>query len=166
MTNNVVLVGRLSKDVELRYSSSGAAVGRTSIAVQRQFKDKVTGKYEADFINLVLFGKTAEFAANNTVKGNRVAIIGRIQTGSYEGQDGKRVYTTDTVVEQFSPIDWANSDDQGGQPQPNQGKAYGGQQNTPPNGGYAPNTQYQQVDTDQFANSKGPIEVSEDDLPF
>lgn len=152
--NNVQLVGRLTKDVELRYTPSGKANARITVAVNRRFKNP-QGETEADFISVVLWGQQAEFAANNVAKGNRVSVVGRIQTGSYEGQDGKRVYTTDVVAEQFQPIDWANSEPQ--QPVQNSTQpTYGyNQQQTPQNYGNEP-----------FASSNGPMEVSEDMLPF
>lgn len=94
MTNTTVLVGRITKDIELRYSASGVAIARFTLAVNRAFK-----KDEADFINIVTFKKTAENTANFCKKGSQIAVTGRIQTGSYEGQDGKRVYTTEVVAD-------------------------------------------------------------------
>lgn len=92
--NKVVLMGRLTKDVETRYTSEGLAVSRYSLAVDRPGKDK-----GADFINCVAFGKVGEFAEKYLAKGTKVAIVGRIQTGSFENKEGKKVYTTDVVVE-------------------------------------------------------------------
>lgn len=152
--NNVQLVGRLTKDVELRYTPNGKANARITVAVNRRFKNP-QGETEADFISVVLWGQQAEFAANNVVKGNRVSVVGRIQTGSYEGQDGKRVYTTDVVAEQFQPIDWANSEQQ--QPVQN---------NTQPTYGYNQQQAPSKYGQDHFASSAGPTEVSEDMLPF
>lgn len=94
--NHVVLIGRLTKDVEL--SSGTTEVARTSIAVQRKFKN-ADGNYDADFINLVAFGKTAEFISKYFKKGDPIVVEGRIQTGSYTNKDGQKVYTTDIVVE-------------------------------------------------------------------
>lgn len=152
--NNVQLVGRLTKDIELRYTPNGKANARITVAINRRFKNP-QGEAEADFISVVLWGQQAEFAANNVVKGNRVSVVGRIQTGSYEGSDGKRVYTTDVVAEQFQPIDWANSEQQ--QPVQN---------NTQPTYGYNQHTAQQSYGEDPFANSKGSIEIDEDQLPF
>lgn len=152
--NNTQLVGRLTKDVELRYTPNGKANARITVAVNRRFKNP-QGETEADFISVVLWGQQAEFAANNVVKGNRVSVVGRIQTGSYEGQDGKRVYTTDVVAEQFQPIDWANSEQQ--QPVKN---------NTQPTYGYNQQQAQQNYGQDPFASSRGPVEISEDQLPF
>lgn len=98
--NKVVLVGRTTKSPTLNYAAgSGTAVSRFTLAVNRQFK-----KDEADFINCVAFGKTAETIAQYITKGRQVALSGRIQTGSYEKGDGSKVYTTDVVAESFEFI--------------------------------------------------------------
>lgn len=95
--NNVSLIGRLTKDPELRYTPSGVAVARFTLAVNRQYKKE--GEQEADFIRIVTFRKTAENTANFCKKGSQVAVTGRIQTGSYDGQDGKKVFTVEVVAE-------------------------------------------------------------------
>ena len=189
MINRVVLVGRLTKDPELRYTPSGIASTRFTVAVNRTFSNQ-QGEREADFISCVAWRKQAENLANFMRKGSLIGVEGRIQTGSYEGQDGKRVYTTDVVADSVQFLEprsggGAPASNQyggqsytanqasfgGGQPQqqfggaaPMQGSYGGGsyQQNQPPMN--QPN--YTRVDEDPFANSKGPIEVSEDDLPF
>lgn len=98
--NKVVLVGRLTKDPELRYAAgSDTAVCKFTLAVNRMKKD------EADFINCVAFNKTAETIANYLVKGRKIAIAGRIQTNSYTSDDGTKRYTTDVVVETFEFCD-------------------------------------------------------------
>ena len=95
--NKVILIGRLTKDPELRYAAgSGTAVTRFTIAVNRQFK-----KDEADFINCVAWNKTAETIAQYFTKGRPIAIVGHMQTGSYDAQDGTKRYTTDVAVESF-----------------------------------------------------------------
>lgn len=97
--NTVNLLGRLTKDIEVRYGdNSETAVAHFSIAVNRRFKNK-DGNYDADFINCVAFGKTAEFLEKWFKKGQEIAVTGRIQTGSYTNKDGNKVYTTDVVVE-------------------------------------------------------------------
>lgn len=98
--NKVQLTGRFVRDVEVNTTSSGTQVGRTSIAVTRSFKG-ANGEYESDFINLIFFGKTAEFAAKYFQKGSAAEVVGHIQTGSYENKDGKKVYTTDVIVEEI-----------------------------------------------------------------
>ncbi len=98
--NSVALVGRLVRENELRYSTgdNATAILKNSIAVQRKFKN-AEGNYDADFINITAFGKSAEFIANYFTKGSMIGINGRIQTGSYVNKDGVKVYTTDVVVE-------------------------------------------------------------------
>lgn len=98
--NKVVLVGRLTKDVELRYSQgqNQTAVARYTLAVDRRFKRD--GEPTADFIPCVVFGQSAEFAAKYFKQGTRIAISGRIQTGSYTNRDGQKIYTTDVIVEE------------------------------------------------------------------
>ena len=97
--NKVELVGRLTRDVEIRTTESGTVTARFSIAVSRRFKN-AEGVYEADFINCVAFGKTAEFIGKYFSKGSMIGVTGRIQTGSYTNKDGQKVYTTDVVVEE------------------------------------------------------------------
>lgn len=97
--NKVVLVGRLTKDVEVRYTDGGTSIARFNVAVNRRFKN-ADGIYEADFIPCLAFGKTAEFIEKWFKKGSQIGITGRIQTGSYTNKDGQKVYTTDVVVEE------------------------------------------------------------------
>ncbi|WP_375106136.1 single-stranded DNA-binding protein [Lysinibacillus fusiformis] len=168
MINRVVLVGRLTKDPELRYTPNGIASCRFTLAVNRAFKSE--GEQQADFIQCVAWRKQAENLANFQRKGNLLGVEGRIQTGSYEGQDGKRVYTTDVVADSIQFLEHKNgsesaqdgsnvrSDTNRGAGSQNGSGGYKGPQNTQPN--------YTRVDEDPFANSKGPGEVSEDDLPF
>ena len=99
MINRVVLVGRLTRDPELKYTTNGIANLRFSIAVNRTFTSQ-NGERQADFINCVAFGRQGEFAEKYFRKGIKIAITGRIQTGSYTNKDGQRVYTTDVVVEE------------------------------------------------------------------
>ncbi|MBQ0059404.1 MAG: single-stranded DNA-binding protein [Lachnospiraceae bacterium] len=97
--NQVVLMGRLTRDPEVRYggSDSSTAIARYTLAVDRRFRRD--GEATADFIGCVAFGRNAEFAEKYLRKGVKIAIVGRIQTGSYTNKDGVRVYTTDVVVE-------------------------------------------------------------------
>ena len=96
--NKVLLIGRLVRDPEIKYTDGGASIARFSTAVDRRFKKD--GEETADFINCVAFGKTAEFIEKYFFKGNKIVIEGRIQTGSYTNKDGQKVYTTDVIVEQ------------------------------------------------------------------
>lgn len=98
--NKVILIGRLTKDPELRFAAgSGTAVSRFTVAVNRQFK-----KDETDFINCVAFGKTAETISQYLRKGRQIAVTGSIRTGSYDAKDGTKRYTTDVAVESFEFI--------------------------------------------------------------
>ena len=94
--NKTILIGRLTKDAETRYTAEGTAIARFPLAVDRKYKSE--GQPSADFINCVAFGKIAEFVEKYLKKGTKIALEGRIQTGSYE-KDGQKVYTTDVIVE-------------------------------------------------------------------
>lgn len=163
MINRVVLVGRLTKDPELKYTPSGVAMARFTLAVNRTFSNQ-QGEREADFINILVWRKQAENAANYLSKGSLAGVEGRIQTGSYEGQDGKRVYTTDVVADSVQFLEPKNgqasqNNAPTGQPQEHKRSRSDYQQ---------PQTQqsYTRVDEDPFSNSSGPVEVHDDDLPF
>ena len=104
MINNVVLIGRLTRDVDLRYTHQNQAVGQFTLAVNRNFKNQ-NGEYDADFINCVIWGKLAENFANWTKKGNLVGITGRVQTRNYENQQGQRMYVTEVVAESFQLLE-------------------------------------------------------------
>lgn len=102
MINKAILVGRITKDIELKSTTSGKEVCQFILAVTRNYK--TNDKYESDFITCKAFGKTAEFISKFTKKGNKLAIEGRILTGSYE-KDGNKVYTTDIIVENVSFVE-------------------------------------------------------------
>lgn len=97
MANKVFLMGRLTKDPDMRGEGTNL-VARYTLAVDRRFKDN-DGNYQTDFINIVVFGKGAEFAEKYLKKGTKVVVTGRIQTGSYTNKDGHKVYTTDVIAE-------------------------------------------------------------------
>lgn len=99
--NKVILMGRLTRDPEVRYSAgeNSTAVARYTLAVDRRFRRNNDGEQTADFIGCVAFGRSAEFAEKYFRQGLKVIVTGRIQTGSYTNKDGQRVYTTDVVVE-------------------------------------------------------------------
>ncbi|WP_042354570.1 single-stranded DNA-binding protein [Bacillus rubiinfantis] len=171
MMNRVVLVGRLTKDPELRYTPSGVAVATFTLACNRPFSNQ-QGEREADFINCVVWRKAAENVANFLKKGSLAGVDGRIQTRNYEGQDGRRVYVTEVLAEsvQFLEPKSAsggnsgrnNNDFYGAPPREPQGDPYGGgnqNQRQPSNQGFT------RVDDDPFAGS-GQIDISDDDLPF
>ena len=109
--NNVSLVGRLTKDVELKYTGSQTAVATGTLAVNRQFKN-ANGEREVDFINFVAFRKPAEILSSYTSKGSQIGITGRIQTRNYEGNDGKRVYVTEVVAESVALLDSKSNNQQ------------------------------------------------------
>ena len=97
--NKVMLIGRLTKDPDLRYTQSGTAVTNFTLAVNRRYN--LNGEQEADFINCVAWNKSAEFVANYFHKGKQMALEGRLQVRSYEGDDGQRRWATEVVVEQM-----------------------------------------------------------------
>lgn len=142
MLNNVSLVGRLTKDVELRYTPSNVAVATFTLAVNRTFKNE-NGEREADFINCVMWRQQAENLANWAKKGALIGITGRIQTRSYDNQQGQRVYVTEVVAEQFQLLESRNSQ---------------GQSQTRP----------AHQETPDFSRSENtnPLDISDDDLPF
>ena len=125
--NKVILMGRLTRDPEIRYTSGDnqTAVARYSLAVDRRFK-RQGDEQTADFINCVVFGRGAEFAENYLRQGTKIVAVGRIQTGSYTNKDGQKVYTTDVVVEEQEFAESKNAQgNTGGQsapsrPEPNQ----------------------------------------------
>lgn len=112
MINNVVVVGRLTRAVDLRYTSNGTAYASFTLATDRDFKNQ-NGERETDFINCVMWRKPAENLANYTKKGSLIGIEGRIQTRNYDNQQGQRVYVTEVLAEKFSFLESAKKDDNG-----------------------------------------------------
>lgn len=182
MINNVVLVGRLTRDVDLRYTSNGTAVGTFSIAVDRPFKNQ-QGERETDFINCVIWRKSAENFANFTRKGSMVGVEGRIQTRNYENQQGQKVYVTEIIVENFSllepksvteqrPRDNSTSSSFGSNNsyQPNNSNYGGGQFDNQPSSNSNSSQQKGSFgydsNEDPFLSSGESIDISDDDLPF
>lgn len=104
MINNVTLIGRLTRDAELRYTPSNIATAQFNIACNRNFKN-ANDEYDADFINCVMWREQAERFCNWTKKGMLVGIVGRIQTRNYENQQGQRVYVTEVVAENFQILE-------------------------------------------------------------
>lgn len=105
--NKVILIGRLTNDIELRYTASQTAVASFALAINRG-KDRDGNDKGADFPRCIAFNKTAETLPKYCKKGGRLAIEGHIQTGNYKKQDGSTVYTTDIIVDRFEIIDWAD----------------------------------------------------------
>lgn len=139
--NNVSLLGRLTKDVEIMYTQNGVAIGTFTLAVNRKFKNQ-QGEYDTDFIRCKAFKKTAEIIAEYVKKGHQLAVSGSIQTGSYENKEGQRVFTTDVIVNDFTFAESRNTQNNQSQPQ--------------------------QPQQNQQANSFGgdAINITDDDLPF
>lgn len=151
MINNVTLVGRLTKDVELKYTPSNVANVSFTLAVNRTFKN-ANGEREADFINCVIWRQAAENFANWAKKGALIGITGRIQTRNYENGQGQRVYVTEVVADNFQMLESRNQQQGQQQAQPQQAK----QQSSTPNFGR---------DSDPFS-SDSPMDLNSDDLPF
>lgn len=168
MINNVVLVGRMTRDAELRYTPSNQAVATFTLAVNRNFKNQ-NGEREADFINCVIWRQQAENLANWAKKGTLVGVTGRIQTRNYENQQGQRVYVTEVVADNFQILESRATRE--GQ----SGGSYNGEFNNNPsfggssNGGFSsqPSQQTPNFGRDEspFGNSN-PMDISDDDLPF
>lgn len=167
--NRVILVGRLTKDPELRYTPSGVAVATFTLAVNRTFTNQ-QGEREADFINCVIWRRPAENVANFLKKGSLAGVDGKLQTRSYDGQDGKRVYVTEVVAENVQFLEPRSGGNQGERSGGNYGggqedSSYGqGQRNQNQNN--QRNQGFTRVDEDPFANNGEPIDISDDDLPF
>lgn len=104
MINNVVLVGRTTKEIELKYTSNDLACANFTLAVNRNFKNQ-NGEREADFINIVIWRQQAENLANWAKKGTLLGVTGRIQTRNYENQQGQRVYVTEVVADNFQILE-------------------------------------------------------------
>ncbi|EAE8611794.1 single-stranded DNA-binding protein [Listeria monocytogenes] len=160
MMNRVVLVGRLTKDPDLRYTPAGAAVATFTLAVNRPFKNG-QGEQEADFIQCVVWRKPAENVANFLKKGSLTGVDGRVQTRNYEGNDGKRVYVTEIVAESVQFLEPKQNAVKGSTPNNNQNEA--SYSNNNKNGSYRASSSQ---NSDSFANEGKPIDISDDDLPF
>lgn len=107
--NKVILLGRLTRDPEMKNTTTGKTVTRFSLAVDRRFKNK-DGQKEADFINIVVWGKQAEFAAQYLSKGSQISLSGRLESRSYEAQDGRRRYVTEVVADEINFVSSGKKD--------------------------------------------------------
>ena len=156
MINNLTLVGRLTKDPDLKYTGNGTAVATFTLAVNRNFTNH-SGEREADFINCVIWRKPAETLANYAKKGVLIGVTGRIQTRSYDNQQGQRVYVTEVVADNFQLLESKKADSS----QNTQGSGVSNSQTN----NYTRNQQNRNNDeSDPFGNSS--IDISNDDLPF
>ncbi len=164
MINRAVLTGRLTRDVELQYTQSGVAVGGFTLAVDRNFKN-ANNECESDFINCVIWRKSAENFANFTHKGSLVGIDGRIQTRNYENKQGQRVYVTEVVVDNFALLEPRRNDSNGSVQGTNHdaGSAENGNNNA---NAQANNSSTNDGYQDPFANNGEPIDISDAQLPF
>lgn len=167
MLNRAILTGRLTRDPELRYTTSGTAVVQATIAVDRQFKNQ-QGEREADFINLVIWRKAAENFANFTYKGSLVGIDGRIQTRTYENKQGQRVYVTEINVDSFSLLEPRQENNQ----QPNNNHSSQVPNNNARNATSNSPRQNQNAQSNygnqnnDFGNGGQSIDLADDELPF
>ncbi|HFR3814240.1 TPA: single-stranded DNA-binding protein [Streptococcus suis] len=164
MINNVVLVGRMTRDAELRYTPSNQAVATFTLAVNRNFKNQ-NGEREADFINVVIWRQQAENLANWAKKGALIGVTGRIQTRSYDNQQRQRVYVTEVVAESFQLLESRTArEGQGGGYSAGNSYASGNDYNSP--------YQAPAQSTPNFAREESPfgasnpMDISDDDLPF
>lgn len=174
LLNRVVLVGRLTKDPEYRVTTSGVSVATFTLAVNRTFTN-AQGERQADFINCVVFRKQAENVNNFLHKGSLAGVDGRLQSRSYDNQEGRRVYVTEVVCDsvQFlepknanqsrsnNPSDDYSSYDQGNYDKGSYGQTQGQNYQAANN---QPNTSA--PSNNPFANATGPVDISDDDLPF
>ncbi|HHY22536.1 MAG TPA: single-stranded DNA-binding protein [Bacilli bacterium] len=163
MINRVVLVGRLTRDPELRYTPNGVAVTSFTLAVNRTFSNQ-QGEREADFINCIVWRKQAENVANYLRKGSLAGVEGRLQTRSYDNNEGRRVYVTEVVCDSVQFLEPRNAGaNQGNNP------FYGGPQG---GGGFnepsapQPSRNQSNFNDDPFGGGSEPIDISDDDLPF
>lgn len=158
MINNVTLVGRLTKDPDLRYTANGTGVATFTLAINRNFTNQA-GEREADFVQCVIWRKPAETLANYARKCTLLGVTGRIQTRSYDNQQGQRVYVTEVVAESFQLLESKATSEQRQSTQPSQPTQQANRQNynEPVSSGF-PN------DGDMPAGST--LDISDDDLPF
>jgi len=154
MINRTVLVGRLTRDPELKRTANDAAVASFTLAVNRQFTNS-QGEREADFINCVIWRKAAENFAKLVHKGSLVGIDGRLQTRNYENKQGNRVYVTEVVVDNFSLLESRNA---------NSSDSTNDNSNKAPN--YNQSNNSKTNIRDPFADNSKPIDISDDSLPF
>jgi len=162
MLNRVILIGRLTKDPELRYTPSGVAVAQFTLAVDRPYT-RDQGEREADFIPIVTWRQLAETCANYLRKGRLTAVEGRIQVRNYENNEGRRVYVTEVIADNVRFLESPNRDSSGGGPGRDDYGAGGYGDSSRPSGSRTGSGNNQ---LDPFADDSKPIDISDDDLPF
>ncbi|MBP1309112.1 single-strand DNA-binding protein [Paenibacillus sp. 1182] len=158
MLNRVILIGRLTKEPELRYTPSGVAVTQFTLAVDRPFTSQ-GGEREADFLPIVTWRQLAETVANYTHKGNLVAVEGRVQVRNYENNEGKRVYVTEIVADNVRFLEGKRNSEGGNSAQGSSNSSNSSYSNNNNNSSSRQNQ-------DPFPEDGKPIEISDDDLPF
>jgi single-strand DNA-binding protein len=163
MLNRVILIGRLTKDPELRYTPAGVAVTQFTLAVDRPFTSGGSKEREADFINIVTWRQLAETCANYLRKGRLTAVEGRIQVRNYDNNEGKRVYVTEIIADnvRFLESSGGGNREEGGSSNANAGGGYSGGGSSSGNRGGGSREQQ-----DPFIDDGKPIDISDDDLPF
>lgn len=170
MINRVVLVGRLTKEPEYRVTPSGVQVATFTLAINRTFTNQ-NGERQADFINCVVFRTPAENVNKYLNKGNLAGVEGRLQSRSYENNEGKRVYVTEVVCDSVQYLEPKSNNQQQNNYQPpqyNEQQGYQQQNYQQPNNYQQPqNNQYHAPQQhNPFTNANGPIDINDDDLPF
>ena len=168
MINRAVLTGRITRDPELRYTQNGTAIVQFTLAVDRQFRNQGRER-EADFINCVIWRKSAENFANFTHKGSKIGVDGRIQTRSYENQQGNRVYVTEVIVDSFALLDSLQDSQQGSAPQNQNNSSQNGFNNNQGNYTQQQNNGsqgYQNQNNGYSNNDDQNINIADDQLPF
>ena len=160
--NKVVLIGRLVRDPELRYTGNNLPVATFSIAVNRNFSNQA-GEREADFINIVVWRKQAENCKNYLTQGSQVAIEGRIQTRNYDDQNGQRRYITEVVADNVEFLGSRNSSTNSNNMNSSASSNAGP---TPYDFGAAPEPKGTDIDSNPYADFGASIEISDDELPF
>ncbi|MFC5402337.1 single-stranded DNA-binding protein [Cohnella soli] len=171
MLNRVILIGRTTKDCELRYTPAGIAVGQFSLAVDRPFSGGEGREKEADFIPIVTWRQLAETCANYLRKGRLCAVEGRIQVRNYENNEGRRVYVTEVIADNVRFLESANRENAGGNGGGgNSGSGYGGNGGGNSGSGHSGNGGGYggsgSRSNDPFADDGRPIDISDEDLPF
>ena len=160
--NKVVLIGRLTRDPELRYTGSNLPVATFAIAVNRSFSNQA-GEREADFINIVVWRKQAENCKNYLTQGSQVAIEGRIQTRSYDDQNGQKRYITEVIADNVEFLGSRNSSTNSNNMSATASKSA---ELTPYDFGGTPEPKGTDIDSNPYADFGASIEISDDELPF
>ncbi|MCM3785303.1 single-stranded DNA-binding protein [Neobacillus mesonae] len=166
MLNRVILIGRLTRDPELRYTPAGVAVTQFTLAVDRPFTSQ-GGEREADFIPVVTWRQLAETCANYLRKGRLTAVEGRIQVRNYENNEGKRVYVTEVIADNVRFLE--SSRDGGNASNGGNTNNGGGMREEPSYGGGGRgnnSNNFSRNNQDPFSDDGKPIDISDDDLPF